>query len=481
MQPIGLLRGAFCAVFVMLAVSAQAQQLVPGGGSEEPPVVTTDDVRAALEELIATGEPPEAITTDDPEIEEGALNLLLQPLTLSQLQTEIDGWFDMFKETVAEVTASELELFEMNAAEEAAAAEAEADAEGEGQTDADTSESGAETDEISPEEEALVEKISELRSARTGVADRLRLVMDAFEAKGGDPAATQEIRNYIGVVGGVKVDTQDLSTAWLTLREWAQAEDGGLRLARHVGTVVGATLVGAVLGWLLSFVVNIGLRQTALTSKLLRIFLRRWIARLGALVGLLYGLSMIGTNMTPILAGLGAAGFILAFALQNTISNFASGLLIMFQRPFDAGDEIEAAGTEGEVEHVSLFSTHLSTAENRKVIVPNNMIWDDVIVNSTGAPTRRLAIEIEVDANEHSLDEAEEILQKVMEDHPGVLDDPAPDLKLSAMGADSLTFICWPWVLTEEKDKMRWDLVARFGRELSMVRGATKAGEGGDE
>jgi small conductance mechanosensitive channel len=136
-----------------------------------------------------------------------------------------------------------------------------------------------------------------------------------------------------------------------------------------------------VIGWIVGLAVTLALRRTELSSRLMRSFLRKWIVRIGTAIGFLVGLSWIGTNMTPILAGIGAAGFILAFALQNTISNFASGLLILFLRPFDAGDEIEAGGTSGKVEKVSLFSTHLHSAENRKIIVPNNKIWEDVITN----------------------------------------------------------------------------------------------------
>lgn len=441
---------------------ATAQFVAPE--AEEAPPVTADDVRAALEELVASGDeaPEEPLTTGNPDIEPGALDILLEPLTLSEIQLEIDGWFGILQEAVVNLSEAELQLFEMNAESAGQAEGAGADAEGEA--------------ELSPEHEALIETVADLRETRTARADRLKVVLDAYEAKGGLPEDTEEYRTYIAEVGGVRVDTQDFRTTMLTLVAWAKAEDGGQRLVRQVVTVGIATLIGVLIGWLASFFVNMALKRTSLSSKLLRHFLRRWIVFVGGLVGFLVGLTQIGTNMTPILAGLGAAGFILAFALQNTISNFASGLLIMFQRPFDAGDEIDAAGISGKVDRVSLFSTYLSTDENRKVIVPNNMIWDNVIVNSTGADTRRLSIEVEVDAAEHDLEEAEQILMKVMNDHPGVLSDPAPDLRLSSASADGLTFVCWPWVKTGERDRLRWDLVSEFGKRLSVRKTVTKSG-----
>jgi len=471
MRRSGVGRAMVLWVSLGLAVPLAAQEIDPEAFAAEE-ALAPGDLRQALVELLSQdeGDPAASVTAGDPDIPESALSILLKPLALDQLRDEIAAWHAILIASVEDLARAELALFE--SAEQAAAAgqDAGADREGGGQGGAGAA-SG-----LSPEEAALVERIAELRSVRTARADRLRLILNAYEAKGGDPADTAEIRAYLAEVGGVNVDTRNLHTAWLTIRQWAAAQDGGLRVLRRVATVLGATVMGGLLGWVVSLIVNRGLKSTELSSRLLRHFLRRWIGRLGGLVGFLLGLSWIGTNMTPILAALGAAGFIIAFALQNTIANFASGLLILFQRPFDAGDEVEAAGITGEVERVSLFSTHLSTAENRKVIVPNNMIWEDVIVNSTGAPTRRLAIEIEVSAEEHSLDEAEATLLRIMRGHDGVLDDPPPEIKLAALTATEMTFLCWPWVRTEEKDRVRWDLVAQFGRDLAVTRGVTKSG-----
>jgi small conductance mechanosensitive channel len=366
---------------IMLALPMGALAQIPGGAAEEPPPpVTADEVRSALQEIVAGPEDPaEPLTTGNVDIDPGALEILLEPLTQSEIQLEIDAWHGLLRAAVAELAEAEFELFEINAAE-AEAAEAAEEAAETAAGDGAATEPEAEP-EITPEHQALIDRIADLRDARTAIADRLRVVLDAFEAKGGAPETNLEVRDYIAAVGGVRVDTQNWRTAALTLREWAGAEDGGLRLVRNLGTVLVATLGGLVIGWFVGIVVGLALRQTDLSSRLMRSFLRKWIVRIGTAIGFLVGLSWIGTNMTPILAGIGAAGFILAFALQNTISNFASGLLILLLRPFDAGDEIEAGGTSGKVDQVSLFSTHLTTAENRKVIVPNNKIWDDVITN----------------------------------------------------------------------------------------------------
>ena len=450
---------AFLCLLIPGPLSAQDLLLA---GEEEAPPVTADDVRAALGDLLAEAGPngAEAQTTAQPDIDLPALDILLEPLKLDEISTEIAGWEDLVITAVEDLSQAELKLFEINSAETAAA---------------DTGTEPPTDPTALNEKNALIDEIAGLRETRTALADRLKLVMDAYEAKGGAPEDTALTRAYIADVGGVRVDTRNFETTLLTIREWVTADDGGLRLLREASTVLLATLGGLVIGWIVARIFSFGLKTSSIASTLLRRFVRKWVTWLGAIIGFFTGLSWIGTNMTPILAVLGGIGFILAFALQNTISNFASGLLILLQKPFDAGDEIEAAGVSGHVDTVSLFTTHLSTSENRKVIVPNNMIWDDVVVNSTGAATRRLSIEIEVNAEEHGVDDAEQTLMRLMKAHPGVLEDPEPVVTLTALTAEALTFTCWPWVATEDKDKVRWELVSRFGRELSVLKGVTKA------
>lgn len=92
------------------------------------------------------------------------------------------------------------------------------------------------------------------------------------------------------------------------------------------------------------------------------------------LVGFLVALSYVGVELAPLLAGLGIAGFIVGFALQDSLGNFASGLLILAYRPYDEGDFIDAAGAFGQVSHMSLVSTTILTIDNQTLIVPNSKI-----------------------------------------------------------------------------------------------------------
>ena len=101
------------------------------------------------------------------------------------------------------------------------------------------------------------------------------------------------------------------------------------------------------------------------------------------ILGVLIALSQIGISLGPLLAGLGVVGLVIGFALQDTLSNFAAGMMILIYRPFDVGDLVDAGTVNGKVSQMSLVNTTIMTLDNQTIIVPNNKIWGDVIKNVT--------------------------------------------------------------------------------------------------
>ena len=259
------------------------------------------------------------------------------------------------------------------------------------------------------------------------------------------------------------MDVTDTQSATKTIMNWAKSEEGGLRLLRQVvivvGTTIGAWLVGGVISWL----VGRGLSVTQTGSKLLRRFLGRWIRRVVALIGFLIGLSAVGINIGPMVAAIGAAGFVIGLALQGTLSNFASGILIMTQRPFDVGDAVETAGVTGKIDSVTLFSTHLTTTDNKQVIVPNNAIWGGNITNATIKNRRRLEIEVDV-ADSLDIGEALERVKTVLHDSSFVLDDPAPAVELKAVdrAKKTLHLKLAAWVHADTAGNPRLELIEQI-------------------
>ena len=174
--------------------------------------------------------------------------------------------------------------------------------------------------------------------------------------------------------------------------------------------------------------------------------------------GFIVGLAALEIDITPLLAAVGAAGFVVAFALQGTLSNFASGLLILAYRPFDVGDVIEAAGVSGTVDSVSLFSTHVRTFDNKIMIVPNNDIWGGTITNATASETRRVDLVFAIGYSD-DIALAQNILKQVVDNHSLVLKDPAVNIRVNELADSSVNLICRPWTNTENYWTVYWDLM----------------------
>lgn len=180
-------------------------------------------------------------------------------------------------------------------------------------------------------------------------------------------------------------------------------------------------------------------------------------------LGLLIALSQLGVNLGPLLAGLGVVGFIIGFALQDTLSNFASGMMILVYRPFDVGDLIDVVGVFGRVNKMSLVSTTVLTFDNQTIIVPNSKIWGDVIKNMTAQDLRRVDLYFGVTYSE-DIPKAERVLLEILEKHTKVLDDPAPRVILNELADSSVNFHVWPWVKVDDYYDVYWDVM----REVKM-------------
>jgi small conductance mechanosensitive channel len=227
----------------------------------------------------------------------------------------------------------------------------------------------------------LVDYSTQLMGERTALTDCLKLVLDKLEAKGGDG---KPYRLYIASIGGVKIDVTDRTATLARISGWLTSEEGGLRLARDVGTflayIIGSIIVARIVRMILRRVMS----RDHVTSHLLRDFIISSSGRVIVAIGFLLALSALEVNLAPLLAVIGAAGFVVAFALRGTLSNFASGLLIMVFKPFDVGDYVEVGGgIKGKVTHVTVFSTYIRTDDGLVKTVPNDNIWKNVIVNET--------------------------------------------------------------------------------------------------
>jgi small conductance mechanosensitive channel len=186
-------------------------------------------------------------------------------------------------------------------------------------------------------------------------------------------------------------------------------------------------------------------------------FARKTAGGLVTAVGLLMALATLGVPITPLLAAMGGGGFIIGFALQETLGNFASGMLIMVYRPFDLSDYVNVAGVEGTVKQLSLVSTTLVTLDNKLLVIPNKTVWGETITNYTGSDLRRVDMVFGIGYGD-DIQKALDVLEQTAANHELVLKDPAPAVHIDSLGDSSVNLFCRPWVKTEDYWAVRWDL-----------------------
>jgi small conductance mechanosensitive channel len=192
-------------------------------------------------------------------------------------------------------------------------------------------------------------------------------------------------------------------------------------------------------------------------SQLLRETLISMAGTVVFLIGLLVALSQIGISVTPLIAGLGVIGFIVGFALQDTLANFASGAMILAYRPFDTGDFISAADVEGEVRKMNLVNTTIVTVDNRVLIIPNSKIWGGVIMNFTGQHLRRTDVIYGVSYSE-DLDHVQRVLEELIAADERFLTTPPAIVRVKHFGDSSIDFMVRAYVRTEQFWETLWAL-----------------------
>ncbi len=305
---------------------------------------------ALLTAIAVAGDPPKPVTTGDPKIDPSDLDLLCKPLTKAELTVEADAWQALLAGQVAEN--SRLEIAAGHTKNE-------------------------------KEKDELLEAASKARDARTGTIDRLNVVLASLKAKGGDPAAYE---SYANAVTGIRVKVTDASATWTTIVHWLKSPEGGIRYGKNIALFLGTLIVFRIVAGIAGGITGRAVGAFGKVSSLLRDFTVNTVRKVTFFVGFVIALSMLEVNVGPFLAAMGAAGFVIGFALQGTLSNFAAGFMILLYRPYDLNDKVTVAGVTGTVESMNLVSTVLKNNDGHIVTIPNSSIWGGTITNIEARP-----------------------------------------------------------------------------------------------
>ena len=314
---------------------------------------------------------------------------------------------------------------------------------------------------VLPEDADLAAGLKVAEERVTRLAGTLSHVVGLLDKLELDNAAYKE--QLIAVTGAVTTDIFDIDVLQGLLGRWF----GGIGdwFVDNLPQLLFSLLLFALVIWLAMILsrltrrlVTEALKRSNLgLSRLLKRMIISTAANIVLLVGILFGLAQIGISVGPLLAGLGIAGFIVGFALQDTLGNFASGMMILLYRPYDVGDLIEAGGVFGKVSHMSLVNTTILTVDNQTLVMPNTKIWGDVIKNVTAQKIRRVDMVFGIGYSD-DIPKAEKVLTEIIESHDMVLEDPEPVVKLHTLNESSVDFIVRPWVKTDDYWDVYWDV-----------------------
>ena len=206
--------------------------------------------------------------------------------------------------------------------------------------------------------------------------------------------------------------------------------------------------VGRKVAHWLSNLAEKGMRKQMLDELLIRLAKKALYYSMLVIV-LLAALDQLGVDTTSALAALGAAGLAVGLALKDSLSNFAAGVMIVIFHPFRLGDYVEAAGTAGSVVEVDMFSTTLLTPDNKRVLVPNRLIYSDTITNYSAEDTRRVDMVFGI-AYDDDIEQARGIIEAALAADTRILQEPASTVAVSELADSSVNFVVRPWVKKED-------------------------------
>lgn len=412
--------------------------------TDEPPGM----IQARVAELVAMvrAEPPVHERNDPWTVPTAEFELELQPLTTEQVLERLERWQELLQEKVRERIRMDILLNDPDKLERNLEVRNQA-----------AMLVGISAEDVSVDElkSVLAQQVEVQQQIILAITDRMKVGIEIVKRRGGD---AQAFIDYIASATGRKLNFTDVSVLRVQLLQWLTSPSGGRLIARNTLLFAGIIALFWLVSRFLGLLTRYGSRRIPKSSTLLGPVLAGVVEKVTLMVGMVVAAGAVGVDTGPLLALIGATGLVIGLALQGTLSNFASGILILLNRPFDVGDVVNAGGVFGKVEAMNLVSTTILTFDNQLMLVPNNQIWNSVITNVTGKDTRRVDLTFGIAYNS-DIAKATDILEELLRAHPKTLDTPAPVVRVHELADSSVNLIARPWVRTADYWDVYWDLM----------------------
>ena len=234
-------------------------------------------------------------------------------------------------------------------------------------------------------------------------------------------------------------------------------------LAEYGFKVLGAIII-LIIGRWLAKIISLWIEKALIKSRVEKT-LAKFIKNLSHIILLVFvviaAVASLGIETTQFAVVLGAAGLAIGLALQGSLSNFASGFLMIIFHPFKVGDFIEAAGTKGTVKEIQIFNTIVNTPDNIRAIIPNSKITDDKILNYTANGTRRVDLIIGI-SYEDDLRAAKGVIEGVLASDERILKEPIPTVEVFELADSSVNFVVRPWVNSADYWNIYFEMTAKI-------------------
>ncbi|MBD2082422.1 mechanosensitive ion channel family protein [Leptolyngbya sp. FACHB-17] len=209
--------------------------------------------------------------------------------------------------------------------------------------------------------------------------------------------------------------------------------------------------------WTVNLIRPIGFRLLKYAEPTLQKFLIQVAGILVWMAGGVAALNAVGLQTTTIVAVIGAAGLAIGLALQNSLSHFAAGVMLVSFRPFEVGDAIEGAGVSGTVDNIGLFSTTIVAADNVRITVPNSNLFSGTLKNNTIMGTRR--VDLHIDIGKRDIESTITHLLSLVQPHPLVLREPRPTCHVESITSESTILYLRPWCAANHHEQVKSEIL----------------------
>lgn len=254
----------------------------------------------------------------------------------------------------------------------------------------------------------------------------------------------------------------------MDIQKWVDA--GYDLLIIYAPKVLAAILIWIIGSWVIKMLTK-GVRKALDKGDYdisLKKFLLNLIGWLLKIVLIIVVLGTVGIETTSFAAIIAAAGLAIGLALQGSLANFAGGVLIMIFKPIKVGDFIEAQGEAGTVKEIEIFTTKLNSPDNKEIIIPNGKLSNDNIVNYSALEMRRVDMVFGV-GYDSDIKQTKDILMNQLNNHPLVLKEPAPVVRLTELADSSINFVVRPWVKTPDYWSVYFDIMENTKEALDAA------------